>query len=427
MFDLNLTVDSNADDNLDANNCDGWSGETSAANGEGESSSSYDDTCSIRASSGSGGFAFNFDASNNSDQGLTSSESGLVTRDLFPVSRPDELDRGWRRDEAAAPTADHGRLHYNLPRAAVQQEVQQVQAVQARKSRRGPRSRSSQYRGVTFYRRTGRWESHIWDCGKQVYLGGFDTALAAARAYDRAAIKFRGVEADINFNLSDYDDMKQMMNLSKEEFVQTLRRQSSGFARGSSKYRVAINKCGRWDTRTGEPLGMKAYDKAAIICNRSDAVASFEANTYNGETMLEPRYGGSQHDLNLNLGMSAASSPKESGWLDSSRTLKLHAGSSASNVTCDPPLEGVPVGSQHPSLCSGVNTKFVPNNEERERSASISQLEMAKNLGWRVHGNDRTAWSSTLATAASSGFSSQETAPNTFACYSWIKPYLPPS
>ncbi|PWA52798.1 AP2-like ethylene-responsive transcription factor [Artemisia annua] len=30
-----------------------------------------------------------------------------------------------------------------------------------KKSRRGPRSRSSQYRGVTFYRRTGRWESHI--------------------------------------------------------------------------------------------------------------------------------------------------------------------------------------------------------------------------------------------------------------------------
>lgn len=40
---------------------------------------------------------------------------------------------------------------------AVQQKQQQ-----ARKSRRGPRSRSSQYRGVTFYRRTGRWESHIW-------------------------------------------------------------------------------------------------------------------------------------------------------------------------------------------------------------------------------------------------------------------------
>lgn len=83
-----------------------------------------------------------------------------------------------------------------------------------KKTRRGPRSRSSQYRGVTFYRRTGRWESHIWlvfdseflleiysfnifaihifgfplcsffllcvcvcrDCGKQVYLGKQESA-----------------------------------------------------------------------------------------------------------------------------------------------------------------------------------------------------------------------------------------------------------
>ncbi|KAI3774823.1 hypothetical protein L1987_49385 [Smallanthus sonchifolius] len=53
------------------------------------------------------------------------------------------------------------------------------------------------------------------DCGKQVYLVGFDTAHASAHAYDRAAIKFRGMEVDINFNLQDYeDDLKQIMKLT---------------------------------------------------------------------------------------------------------------------------------------------------------------------------------------------------------------------
>jgi AP2-like factor (euAP2 lineage) len=47
-------------------------------------------------------------------------------------------------------------------RIVAPQPGEQPQRQQVRKSRRGPRSRSSQYRGVTFYRRTGRWESHIW-------------------------------------------------------------------------------------------------------------------------------------------------------------------------------------------------------------------------------------------------------------------------
>lgn len=50
-----------------------------------------------------------------------------------------------------------------------------------KKSRRGPRSRSSQYRGVTFYRRTGRWESHIWFVVYYLFFFSFPHCLLSLR------------------------------------------------------------------------------------------------------------------------------------------------------------------------------------------------------------------------------------------------------
>ncbi|KDD72805.1 hypothetical protein H632_c2875p0, partial [Helicosporidium sp. ATCC 50920] len=68
---------------------------------------------------------------------------------------------------------------------------------------------ASQYRGVTKHHQHGKWEARIGrvDGSKYLYLGTFESAEEAARAYDRAAVKFRGRKAITNFKITDYADV----------------------------------------------------------------------------------------------------------------------------------------------------------------------------------------------------------------------------
>jgi len=97
-----------------------------------------------------------------------------------------------------------------------------------RAERRGGSSKiGSKYRGVTHHARTNRYESHIWDDGKQVYLGGFYNEVQAALAYDLAATRFRGDDAVLNFNKDICTNEHEARNtVTQEQVVMCLREQS---------------------------------------------------------------------------------------------------------------------------------------------------------------------------------------------------------
>ncbi|VVA95071.1 unnamed protein product [Arabis nemorensis] len=165
--------------------------------------------------------------------------------------------------------------------------------------------RTSRYRGVTRHRWTGRYEAHLWDssCKKEGQTrkgkqGGYDEDEKAARAYDLAAVKYWGPTTHLNFPSSNYEkEMEELKNMTRQEFVAMLRRNSSGFSRGASVYRGVTrhHQHGRWQARIGRVAGNKdlylgtfstqeeaaeAYDIAAIKFRGLNAITNFDISRY---------------------------------------------------------------------------------------------------------------------------------------------------
>ncbi|GMH17961.1 hypothetical protein Nepgr_019802 [Nepenthes gracilis] len=218
--------------------------------------------------------------------------------------------------------------------------------------------RTSIYRGVTRHRWTGRYEAHLWDnsCRREGQSrkgrqGGYDKEEKAARAYDLAALKYWGPATTTNFPISDYEkELEEMQHMTRQEFVASLRRKSSGFSRGASIYRGVTrhHQHGRWQARIGRVAGNKdlylgtfstqeeaaeAYDIAAIKFRGLNAVTNFDITRYDVQSIASN-----------NLPVGGVTSKSTAGSRDNSiNENQQPEKSSLSMVSCPKLCYGIPI------------------------------------------------------------------------------------
>jgi hypothetical protein len=106
------------------------------------------------------------------------------------------------------------------------------------RSKKKLKNASSKFMGVSFRPEKRKWVARIYYQYKQIWLGYFKSEIDAARAYDRAAIKYHGEFARLNFPREDYsykintlkhnkdllknindDPMKKPSELSKSNYL----------------------------------------------------------------------------------------------------------------------------------------------------------------------------------------------------------------
>lgn len=66
-------------------------------------------------------------------------------------------------------------------------------------SRKHSQSCSSKYKGVWFHKSIQKWTAMIKARSKRIHLGTFENEIEAAKAYDKAAKKYYGQFAYLNF------------------------------------------------------------------------------------------------------------------------------------------------------------------------------------------------------------------------------------
>jgi hypothetical protein len=153
-----------------------------------------------------------------------------VSRDFFFRSDHDTEEEAARAFDRAAINKAGAAAQTNYPLREYAGEMDALRRVsvselvatlRAKARRHG--TQTSQYRGVSLLKQTGKWHGQINVGGKQLHLGFFATEELAARAYDRAAIHKASMEGGVvvtNLDISVYEsEMAKLKTATRAELL----------------------------------------------------------------------------------------------------------------------------------------------------------------------------------------------------------------
>jgi hypothetical protein len=80
------------------------------------------------------------------------------------------------------------------------------------RNQRKSAGKTSQYKGVSRHKASGKWQAFIQHEGKSKWLGNFENEVAAAIAYDFAAERLFGEFAHVNFPFADQAEANGLPN-----------------------------------------------------------------------------------------------------------------------------------------------------------------------------------------------------------------------